>query len=163
MPYLRLVTVAFLAVVLSGCQATRDWLDESDQKFARTIRTTTDSDVCLMAKYQSHGPKTTAALRSAINTRGLVCDEVKNSSRANESPAQREQRINEAIQLLNNAAQIGAPTSGQPVTSGFGQTCMLAGQSRSGLYMNCTYRCGAAGTVYRSFENTSVCPLSVSQ
>lgn len=162
MLYLRLISIIVLFLSLSGCQATKDWLEKSDYEFAGTVYDQSDSDICIMAKYQRHGPQTTKAINTVIRARRLNCNEDASSTKAAESLAQREQRINEAIQLLNSAAQMGAPTAGQPGMNGASQACMLNGQSRSGLYMNCSYKCGA-GTVYRSFSNTSVCPLSVSQ
>jgi hypothetical protein len=158
----RWMSVVGLILLFSGCQATKDWLEKSDYEFAGKVYDLPNSEICIMSKYQRHGPETTKAINTVIRARRLDCNEDANSTRTTESPAQREQRINEAIQLLNNAAQMGTPTMNQPMINGLGQSCTLSSQSRSGLYMNCSYKCGA-GTVYRTFSGTSICPLSVSQ
>ena len=159
---LRWISIFGLILLFSGCQASKEWLEKSDYEFAGKVYDLPDSDICIMSKYQRHGPETTKAINTVIRARRLKCNEDANSTRTAESQAQREQRINEAIQLLNNAAQMGAPSTNQSTTNGLGQACMLSGQSRSGLYMNCSYKCGVS-TVYRSFSGTSICPLSVTQ
>ena len=154
--------VSLYQPLLAGCQASKDWLAKSDQEFADKVYDQSSSDICFMFKNQRHGPETTKAINTMMRIRRLNCNEVNQPARTAESPEQREQRINQAIQLLNNAAQMSAPTSNQPTTNGLGQSCFLSDQSRSGLYMNCSYKCGIS-TVYRTFSGTTICPLSVNQ
>lgn len=159
---LRLISIIGLTLLFAGCQATNDWLAKSDYEFADKVFDQSNREICIMSKHQRHGPETTKAINSVIKARRLQCTEDTQSTRTAESPAQREQRLNEAIRLLNNAAQMSSPTTNSSTTNSAGQSCTLSSQTRSGLYMNCSYRCGA-GTVYRSFSGTAICPLSVSQ
>jgi hypothetical protein len=157
----KIVIAIFLTIIISGCQNLNDWMEKSDSEFAEKIYTSKSKDVCTMSK-QNFGPRTKYAIQKTIQIRRLDCDELMGSDRVVETPAQREKRINDAIQLLNSAAQMSSPTNNQTSPPWTGGVCHLSGQSRSGLYKNCAYNC-VSGTVYRTVNNTDICPISVNQ
>jgi len=158
---IKFICAAMLVWMLGGCQIINSVTDGSDNYLALKIHRWSDKDVCWGIK-QNYGHQTMAALKIQISTRRLDCSVIEATKKVEETPEQREKRINEAIQLLNSAAQISSPTYNKPSTPGVGIVCHLAGQSRSGLYKNCAYNC-VSGTVYRTMSSTDICPLSVNQ
>ena len=157
----KLIYVTTALLMLGGCQIINSAKEGSDNYLASKIDGWQDKDICWGLK-QNYGHKTMAALKIQKSTRRIDCSVIEATKKIEETPEQREKRINEAIQLLNSAAQISSPTYNQPATPGVGSFCHLAGQSRSGLYKNCAYNC-ASGTVYRTMSSTDICPISVNQ
>jgi hypothetical protein len=54
----------------------------------------------------------------------------------------------------------GAPTPVSAAPSA-GLTCFKRGDVVSGLYRNCIYSCGAAGTVAKTIGAAELCPISL--
>jgi len=161
MKNIKLIYTAIALLMLNGCQIINSAIESSDNYLASKIDRWPDKDICWGLK-QNYGHQTMAALKIQKSTRRIDCSVIEATKKIEETPEQREKRINEAIQLLNSAAQISSPTYNQPSTPGIGSVCHLAGQSRSGLYNNCAYNC-ISGTVYRTVSNTDLCPISVRQ
>lgn len=161
MKNIKLIYAAMALSMLNGCQVINSAIEGSDNYLALKIDGWPDKDVCWGLK-QNYGHQTMAALKIQKSIRRIDCGVIKATKKIEETPEQREKRINEAIQLLNSAAQISSPTYNQHSTPGIGSICHLAGQSRSGLYKNCAYNC-ASGTVYRAMSSTDICPISVNQ
>lgn len=155
----QILIAVLLIFLFSGCQNVNDWLEKSDSEFAEKVYTSKSKDVCAMSK-QNFGPRTKNAIQKTIQIRRLDCSELINSDKVIETSAQREKRINDAIQLLNSAAQIGSPTNNQSSTSRVGGACHLSGQSISGFYKSCAYNC-VSGIVYRTVNSTDVCSLII--
>lgn len=145
---------------LYACQATNYVLNETDKYVAQSVSKLSNKEVCTSLN-MNYGPITKEALRRVLRERRLNCDEILAVKKSDETPEQREKRINEAIQLLNNAADINTQTSNQPLLIK-GSMCTLTGQSRSGLYKNCVYSCGA-GIFYKTISSAEICPLSATQ
>lgn len=156
--FFRTFIAALVVLQLFGCQATNFILDKSDSYVAEKVTDLSDKDVCSELQ-KNYGPKTKDTLRGVVKKRRLDCTQIASAKKSEETPEQREVRINQAIQLLNNAAQIGSQTNMQNQPSTVGLNCNLVGQSQSGVFKNCAYSCGS-GVYYKTIGSADICPLS---
>lgn len=146
--------------MLCACQATDCILDKTDKYVAKSVSELSDKEVCTSLK-MNYGPITKDALREVSKSKNLNCNKILEDKKTNETREQREKRIDEAIRLFNNAAEISVHNNQSPAINN-GLMCQLTGQSRSGLFKNCSYSCGS-GIFYKTINSSEICPLSATR
>lgn len=100
-----------------------------------------------------------------IQRKGIDCNNLYANEDKAETPEEREKRINNAIMMLNMAAQMGgAQNWGQPQTSKTqsGVTCFKSREWISGMNKNCVYSCLGSDAV-ETISSANICPLTITR